>query len=135
MPQFVKGGKWVFGWSIVGPAREIQVPPEACAEYGFQQGETVILTLGSRRSGGVGLGRLEKLQNSVLQSRFIGKTTFGINRCVVLPPETEIQPGERLLAVRGSGLALGFLLRGPIVEEALKHPELETYETTCHPEW
>jgi hypothetical protein len=133
MPQLAKGGKWVFGWCMVGPTCEIQIPPEAYVEYGFQQGETVIITRGSRRSGGVGIGRVEKLQNSILQSRFIGKSTIGANGRVALPPEAGVQPGERLLVVRGSGLALGFLLRGPIVEEALKHPEIETYEATCHP--
>ena len=38
-----------------------------------------------------------------------------------------ITKGDNLLVVRGSGLALGFIIRGPIVDEALKHPELEVY--------
>jgi hypothetical protein len=46
---------------------------------------------------------------------------------VVLPPEVEAQAGDRLLAVRGSGYALGFLAQGPIYEEALQHPELEVF--------
>lgn len=37
----------------------------------------------------------------------------------------KIEPGDNLLAVRGSGLALGFIVQGPIIEEAKKHPELE----------
>jgi hypothetical protein len=51
MPQLVKGGKWVFGWVIVGRQREMQIPPEANAEYGFQTGDQVFLLPGSRRSG------------------------------------------------------------------------------------
>jgi hypothetical protein len=58
MPQLSKGGKWVFGWAIVGPDR-----------------------------------------------------------------------GEQFLVVRGSNLALGFLLRGPIVDEPRLHPELEVYQS------
>ena len=46
---------------------------------------------------------------------------------VMLPAAVEVQPGERLLAVRGSGRALGFVARGPIFAEALKHPELEVF--------
>jgi hypothetical protein len=46
-----------------------------------------------------------------------------------LPAETlgnfGIFPGHRLLAVRGSGLALSLIAQGPIVEEARKHHELE----------
>ena len=38
-----------------------------------------------------------------------------------------MQPGDRLLAVRGSGRALGFVAQGPIYDEALKHPELEIF--------
>jgi hypothetical protein len=29
--------------------------------------------------------------------------------------------------VRGSGLALGFVQRGPIYEEASRHPEIEVF--------
>lgn len=127
MPQLVKGGKWVFGWCIVGPAGEIQIPPAAYTEYGFVTGEVVIITRGSQRSGGFGIGRQEKLANSPLLSRFRGRATIGAAGQVVFPAETGPQPGERLLAVRGSGLALGFVQRGPIYEEALKHPEIETF--------
>jgi hypothetical protein len=52
MPQLTKGGKWVFGWCVVGLDGEIQIPPEAYIEYGFQPDETVVITLGSRHSGG-----------------------------------------------------------------------------------
>jgi hypothetical protein len=127
MPQIAKGGKWVFGWCVVGAASEIQIPPAAYAEYGFQPGETVIVTRGSQRSGGFGLGRQARLADSPLQSRFLGQVTIGINRRVALPPETGVKPGDCLLAVRGSGLALGFVQRGPIYEEALKHPEVEAF--------
>ncbi len=127
MPQLAKGGKWVFGWCVVGPASEIQIPPEAYTEYGFQQNETAIIIRGSKRSGGIALGQPEKLNNTVLESRFVGRTKIGVSGLVVLPPETHIEPGERLLSVRGSGLALSFLQRGPICEEALNHPEIEVF--------
>lgn len=129
MPQLAKGGKWVFGWCIVRPDVEIQIPPEAYNEYGFQPGETVIITRGSRRSGGFGIGRQEILSTSrvSLQPRFIGQARIGAGRQVALPLLTGMQPGERLLVVRGSGLALGFLQYGPIYEEAIKHPEVEIF--------
>jgi len=127
MPQLVKGGKWVFGWVVVGPGGEILIPPAAFAEYGFQPGETVFLIRGSRRSGGFGLGRQARLADSILRPRFLGQARIESGRRVALPPEAGLQPGARLLAVRGSGLALGFLQRGPILEEALKHPGIETF--------
>jgi hypothetical protein len=125
MSQLVKGGKWVFGWVIVSLACEMKIPPAACTEYGFQPGEQVLFLRGSRRSGGFGLGRQENLASSPLRPRFLGQATIGAEGRVTLPQEAGVQPGERLLVVRGSGL--GLMQRGPIYEEALKYPELETF--------
>ena len=38
-----------------------------------------------------------------------------------------MQPGDRLLAVLGSGHAVGFLARGPIYQAALEHNEIEFF--------
>jgi hypothetical protein len=129
MPQLAKGGKWVFGWVLVGPDRDIRIPPEAYAEYGFQAGEEVVFLAGSRASGGFGIGRPEKLKQSAipLARRAIARGRIGEGGRVALPPETGAEPGQRLLAGRGSGLALGFLRQGRIVAEALRHPELEVF--------
>lgn len=129
MPQLAKGGKWVFGWVIVGTGGEVLIPPDAFVEYGFRPGERVFITRGSQRSGGFGIGREEKLVNSPLQSRFIGDSTVDVSGWVTLPPEIGVQSGERLLVVRGSGLALSFLQRGPIYEQALGHLEIEIFVT------
>lgn len=126
MPQLVKGGKWIFGWVVVGPRREIPIPPEAYHEYGFQAGESVLFLRGSRRSGGLAVGRLERVPQ-ILRGRVLGHGQMGENGQVVAPPETDVRPGSRLLAVRGSGVAVSFLTQGPIYAEALKHPELETF--------
>ncbi len=127
MPQLVKGGKWVFGWVVVGPQREITIPPEAYHEYGFQAGDQVIFLRGSRRSGGFSVGRADKIPD-LLRKRMLDQGYMGENGRVVAPLVAGVQPGDRLLAVRGSGLALGFLTQGPICEEATKHPELEFFE-------
>jgi len=129
MPQLAKGGKWVFGWVIVSPQGEITIPPEAFAEYGFQPGETVLFLRGSRRSGGVIIGRPEKLAQSKvsLASRVVARGSIQVGGRVMLPQAAGIAPGNRLLAVRGSGLALTVLAYGPIYEEAQKHAELNTF--------
>jgi hypothetical protein len=127
MPQLVKGGKWVFGWVIVGPRGQVRIPPAAIAEYGFQVEDIVFLARGSRRSGGFGIGRLEKVAKSPLQARFTVQAKISKDGDVALPPEMGIRPGERLLVVRGSGLALSFVQYGPIFETVLKHPDIETF--------
>lgn len=52
---------------------------------------------------------------------------FAENGRVTVPPEVGVEPGDRLLAVRGSRYGLGLVARGPIYEEALKHPKLEVF--------
>jgi hypothetical protein len=129
MPQLAKGGKWVFGWVEVSPRREIRIPPDAYAEYGYRAGEEVVFLAGSRRSGGFSIGRPEVLAQSQipLEKRVIARGRIGADGRVALPPETCAEPGERFLVGRGSGLALGFLRRGPIIEEARRHSELELF--------
>ena len=58
MPRLVKGAKWTFGWVVVGPEREIVIPPEAWDEYGFPAGDEAIFTPGSLKSGGFGISML-----------------------------------------------------------------------------
>ena len=131
MPQLVKGGKWVFGWVLVGPGREMCLPPEAWAEYGFQVGEEAIYLPGSRRSGGFGLTtpRLMTMLREPMQSalRVLGRGRFDEEGRLVAPPEVAAKPGERLLVVRGSGRALGFVAKGPIYDEALGHPDIQLF--------
>jgi len=57
----------------------------------------------------------------------LGQGQVGENGQVIAPPDVGVRPGDRLLAVRGSGYALGLLARGPIYKEATQHPELETF--------
>ncbi len=129
MPQLVKGGKWVFGWVIVGPGGELTIPPAAWKEYQFQVGDEVTFISGSRRSGGFGLSNPRLLADMTvpLHTRALARgRVVGLGQ-VTASKAVGVQPGDRLLVVRGSGRALGFVARGPIYEEALKHPDLQVF--------
>ena len=125
-----KGGKWMFGWYVVGAVGEVRIPTAAFSEHGFQAGEPIIYLCGSLRSDGFSVGRQEKLGGSStpLLRRSIGHGMIQEDGRISVPPGTDIQPGQRILAVRGSGYAVLFLTGGPIYEEALKHPEIETFK-------
>jgi hypothetical protein len=129
MPRLVKGGKWVFGWVIVGPQGELAIPPAAWDEYRFQVGDEVTFLPGSQRSGGFGLSHSRLLADmpAPLQMRALARGCIAGSGRVMAPAAVGVQPGDRLLAVRGSGRALGFVARGPIYQEALKHPELACF--------
>lgn len=129
MPQLVKGGKWVFGWVVVGLQGELEIPPAAWVEYGFQAGEEAIFLQGSRTSGGFGLSTPRLLAEAAapLQTRTLAQGLIGEDGQIVMPAAVGVRVGDQLLVVRGSGRALGFLARGPIYDEALQHPELEMF--------
>jgi hypothetical protein len=125
MPQLEKRGKWVFGWIVVLTGKKVNIPPEAYREYGFRAGDEIAFTQGSRSSGGFGIGRADKMP-ALLKKRVLYQGKIGERAQVVLPSELEANAGDRLLAVRGSRYALGFLTYGPIYEVALHH-ELATF--------
>lgn len=150
MPRLVKGGKFVFGWSEVGANGRIVIPNDALAEYGFETSSKVIMMPASKRSGGFALttpSLLENSQLSVILDREPRLAGFQLNEgetvtvgtktyCWVklnngvfnVPVETlkkyGVNIGDRLLSVRGSGLALAFIVKGPLIEEAKKHSNL-----------
>lgn len=153
MPQLVKGGKYVFGWSKVGTDGRIVIPYEAVEEYNLADCTRVILIPGSKRSGGFGLTTAEKLQGTPFTSiadtfaqadlHIPGGEVVDINGTpccwvelrherITVPVETlktyGVNPGDMLLSARGSHVALGFLVKGPIIEEAKTHNEIEVFE-------
>jgi hypothetical protein len=99
------------------------VPQDAWSEYGFEAGQEALLLKGSQTSGGFSLGTEEGI-GQTLRGRQLARTSFGHGRVVSIPREADIEPWQRLLAVRGSGRALGFVAHGPIFELALKHPAM-----------
>jgi len=154
MPRLVKGGKYVYGWSEVDSNGRIVVPSEALEEYGFKDAGKVILMPSSKRSGGFALTTPSLLKNSRLsvildgeprlaefqlregETVTVGTRTYcwvklnGKGEFVV-PVETlkayGVNLGDRLLVGRGSGLALAFIAKGPIVAEAKKHSGLAVF--------
>jgi len=154
MPRLVKGGKYVYGWSEVDSNGRIVVPSEALEEYGFKDADKVIVMPASKRSGGFALTTPFLLKNSRLsvildrKSRLAGfqlregeTVTVGTRTYCwvklngkgefVVPVETlkayGVNLGDRLLVGRGSGLALAFIAKGPIVAEAKKHSGLAVF--------
>ena len=151
MPQLVKGGKYVFGWSKVGTNGKIMIPNEAVEEYRLMKYETGILIPGSKTSGGFGLSALDSLKQSPLgdlikehtralsegnmievKGKIYSRVKIHRDGSITVPVEIlekyGIKPGDHILSVRGSNFALGFIVRGPIIDEARKHPDIREFE-------
>lgn len=154
MPQLVKGGKFIFGLSQTGKNGSITIPPQAMEEYKFKAGDKVILMSGSRTSGGFGLTKRSIIEKSKLaniveslpelfsyrngegeavesKGRTYCWTVINKDGGIRVPPETlslyGIKAGDLLAVGRGSYMSIAFLVRGRIVEECFRHPELQVF--------
>ncbi len=128
MPQLVKGGKWVFGWVVISPKHEVMIPPEAYREYHFKAGDQLAFLQGSKRSGGFAVCRTELFEkHPILNIRVIAFGVMKQNGTFILPDTIHIDPSEKLLTGRGSYIGLSFLKTGPIIDEAMLHPELDVF--------
>ena len=154
MPQLVKGGKYTFGWSKVSDSGRMYIPEEARLEYGFKPFDKIIIINGSTTSKGFAITKASMIQNSPIYQNLtkykelvdfkeltIGyirdkkriytwsevdrQGYFKIKSDILIQYHVEIN--NKLLVIRGSGFALGFIKTGPIVIEARKHPELVAY--------
>ena len=154
MPRLVKGGKYVYAWTRIGSSGRIIIAPEALEDDELNDMDNLILLPGSKSSGGFGLcpqkslkdfktGLLTEVRPELWEDRahegeiieFRAKPYCWVKLRegeITIPPATlkkyDIQVLDILLMIRGSGLALGFAVRGYIVEEAKRHNELEIYE-------
>jgi hypothetical protein len=154
MPQLVKGGKYVFGWSPVGPGGIIRIPDEAATDYRLNPLDRIIVISGSRTHKGFAISKRELLKGSPLYLRIQsipdlwkspvlkGGTVIYKNRIYTHSVIDErggfslswealnqysVSEGDHLLVCRGSGLALSFIREGPIVQEAITHSDLKVY--------
>lgn len=151
MPRLVKGSKHVYGWSKVTQKGRIIISNKALAEYTFKPNNKLILLPGSKSSGGFALTTIALLEKSPLSSilsknpklaKFqisqgetvkINKkhycwTTLNQDGSIIIPEKTlneyKINLGDLLLSVKRSKLALAFCVKGPLIAEAKKHPNL-----------
>jgi bifunctional DNA-binding transcriptional regulator/antitoxin component of YhaV-PrlF toxin-antitoxin module len=154
MPQLAKGGKFVFGWSRIDRSGGVVIPPQARGEYGISSGDRIILLSGSKTSGGFGITKKSFLEKSklsiILQDnpeladysinegqpvKYKGRNycwmTVDKNGGFLIPSRTleayGIKSGDRLLSVRSSDIAIGMAAKGPLVELAEKHAEIEVF--------
>ncbi len=154
MPQCNPGGKFCFGISVVHQD-QIQLSPLAVDEYRLGEEANVILSTGSRETGGFIVYRKGLLVGSLLQpvldehpklAQFqLPAGTFvrhkGRQYCWVpvtpsgllkLDPTMlkvfELQDGDRLIAIRSSNLAFTMGARGRLIERVHQYQgEIEEF--------
>lgn len=145
MPQMNKGGKYIFGISVIREDGSIQFPTQVVEEYRIADEGKVYLFTGRKSTGGFCVTRRGLLLPSKLgkileetpalrdytakQGRFIlykGRsycwTEITQSGRIILTAEMmnflEIQPGMPLLSIRSSDIAFTMGAKGPLLEKA-----------------
>ena len=145
MPQIGKGGKFIFGKSLVREDFIIHLPPQAVKEYNITSEGKIYLFTGSESTGGFcvtrkGLLSPSKIGNILrdtpaLQNYELPQGSFvpykGRSYCwlkispdgiIRLPEATaaflQTEQGKMLLSIRSSNIAFTMGAKGPLLEKA-----------------
>ena len=145
MPQMNKGGKFIFGESMIRPDGRVQLPPQAVDEYCIASEGKVYLFTGSKITGGFcvtrqGLLLPSKLGHILTETPSllyyeVSAGTFlpykGRSYCwtaisaageITLTEEMmaflHLEPEMRLLSIRSSDIAFTMGAKGPLLEKA-----------------
>ncbi len=155
MPQLNKGGKFVFGFSVVKEDLTIRIPPQALSEYDAVRDKKIIIFTGSKITGGFCVTTYLLLSGSKLrhilqecpalkdcqlsEGEFVQYkghkyAWLGIDQegVIKLPQSTlevlYLQSGMELLSVRSSNIAFTMGAKGPLLEKARSfHGNIERY--------
>lgn len=155
MPQMNKGGKYIFGKSLIRDDGKIKLPPMAVSEYDIGAEGRVYLFTGSKSTGGFCVTRRGLLEPSKLghiltenpslltysahEGEFIqykGRaycwTSVSPSGEIVLTSEMltllQLSPGMVLLSIRSSDIAFTMGAKGPLLEkEKLFNGEIEVF--------
>ncbi len=145
MPLMNKGGKFVFGISLVNSDLSVRIPPQSLQEYAIKLGAKVFLISGSKRSGGFVVAKKELLSNSKIgnllsdipalgsyglpegdfikyKGRLYCWTDINHEGKIKFREEMletlDISIGTKLLFIRSSNIAFAMGARGPLLERA-----------------
>lgn len=145
MPQLNKGGKFVFGESVIRNHGAVQLPPQAIAEYDITSEGRVYLFTGSKITGGFCVTRKGLLLPSKLghiltetppllnytakdgefikyKGRFYCWTAISDDGEITLTDKMldflKLSRGGLLLSIRSSDIAFTMGAKGPLLQKA-----------------
>lgn len=144
MPQMSKGGKYIFGWSVIHENGEMRFPTSAIQEYKLQNEQYVYIVSGSKQTGGfcvmseplLSQSKLKHIlkENPNLEDRSLkegeliaykgrkyGWLTLknnGVHLSTFLMQTLDIKAGDKLLAIRSSNIAFTLGAKGALIQKA-----------------
>lgn len=148
MPQMSKGGKFIFGKSIIKENGSVQIPAQAMAEYSITSEKKVYLFTGSKITGGFCITRKGLLAPSKLghiltdqpdlmnytsacgaftkyKGRFYCWVDISETGQIILTKDMmdflNIEPNMQLLSIRSSDIAFTMGAKGPLLEKSKRY--------------
>lgn len=148
MPQMNKGGKFIFGKSLIRDNGVIQIPEQAMREYSIVSEGKVYLLTGSKSTGGFCVTRKGLLEPSKLghilydnpglrdytasrgdfikyKGRSYAWVEISPDGKIVLSDEMmsflKLDAGMKLLSIRSSDIAFTMGAYGRLMDESMKH--------------
>lgn len=145
MPQMQKGGKFIFGRSVIKEDGALCLPPQAVSEYQMAAEGKVYLFTGSKSTGGFCVTRKGLLAPSKIgrilwenpelleytldrgafipyKGRFYCWMDISADGEIRLSKEMmgflKLSPGEALLSIRSSDIAFTMGAKGPLLDRA-----------------
>ena len=154
MPQISKGGKYIFGWSVIRENGELIFPPSAVKEYKLQDEKFIYIVSGSKQTGGfcvmpeplLSRSKLQHIlkENQTLADRSLKEGELisykgrkyswltlkngGVRLSDSLMQTLDIKTGDKLLAIRSSDIAFTLGVRGTLIQKAREYSgEIEVF--------
>ena len=147
MPQMSKGGKYIFGWSVIHENGEMTFPTSAIQEYKLQKEQYVYIVSGSKQTGGfcvmseplLSQSKLKHIlkENPNLEDRSLKEGELisykgrkygwlplkdnGVRLTPSLMRTLDIKAGDKLLAIRSSDIAFTLGAKGTSIQKALEY--------------
>ncbi len=145
MPQMNKGGKFIFGKSVIRKNLQVHFPPQAIEEYHICSENKIYLFTGAKATGGFCVTRRGLLEPSkignilndtpdlrdykLVAGKFINYkgrkycwTSISKNGVIILTDNMlkvlNLSLGMELLSIRSSDIAFTMGAKGPLIEKA-----------------
>ena len=99
MPQLVKGGKYIFGWTLINKDFKVRIPVETYDEYKLIETDKLIILSGSKSSGGFSIVSPNSILNSKLSNNIIRSVGYKKETNLFTTKKLEIiKQGERVIS-------------------------------------
>ncbi|MCR2033842.1 hypothetical protein [Anaerofustis stercorihominis] len=154
MPQITKGGKYIFGWSVIREDYTLNIPSMAMQEYKMYDEDKIYIFSGSKSTGGFCITRKGLLINSKLKGILEDNPklmNYQLKEGELIPykgrsyaylkikngkikiskdmiDKLDLNIGDKLLSIRSSDIAFTMGLKGQLIERAENYKgDIEVY--------